>query len=441
MDNPEDHDLLGDFELHGRFWQAHETENESIPGIIKYSAEHGPELLIFGAFSDRSFRHPAKPTPPNLTTLLGSVYAAAGRKVPAALLDIIHTNEPADINAKKERMEYEIYYANRVVLGTDALAFDDIAVTAVEASYEDFEAFVNISPITPMRASDIDVRGVVYRQTSPIKLKHSASSGISFSITDATVDESRRYERDYRISYRHVLNIESAAPISLAEGLGLVFKIRDFLRLCAKTSVVVRRVRLTLDNQSPGSWISQNRSQRSRRRVLNWLLSLQHIGEEHLESVLNNFFVMANELGFMAKMFFTELDSPSELVDARFFHLAGCLEAFHRITKPSKAKVDFVDRLKKLFDTLEPDTKQMLVEDPARFIDAVKNTRNMLAHVDDGKSHEKFVGHQYLSANLIIQAWIVIMMLKRCGIAEPLIRDRMNVTGYCGWGPFNFSPL
>ena len=64
-------------------------------------------------------------------------------------------------------------------------------------------------------------------------------------------------------------------------------------------------------------------------RARDWVLTLREIGNS-FQDVLNRWFVLVEKLGFVGSVFFSELTSPSPIQDARFFHFAGCLEAFHR---------------------------------------------------------------------------------------------------------------
>lgn len=165
--------------------------------------------------------------------------------------------------------------------------------------------------------------------------------------------------------------------------------------------------------------------------------------------------------------------------DARFLHFAGCLEAFHRevvqaeigkflprneyreITRSfldhlpgslSEALRDamrsalshandhsFAERLDALFEVLEPETQRMLTGEPKRFLAAIRHSRNKLAHVMDETRGESFEGIEFARANLALRAWITILMLKECGIADSVIRERMTAVNYLFWVPFKFD--
>jgi hypothetical protein len=205
---------------------------------------------------------------------------------------------------------------------------------------------------------------------------------------------------------------------------------------------------------------------------------LKEIGAS-FEDVLNRWFVLVQKLRFVGPVFFSELTSPSRIQDARFFHFAGCLEAFHRevvqeemgkfLPKPDYREITksllthvpaavpdalreamrlalshandhaFAERIDNLFNSLEPDTQRMLADEPKRFLAAIKHSRNKLAHVTDEPAGEVFEGREFAHANLSLRAWLTILILKECGIAESIITERMTAIAYFYWGPFKFD--
>ena len=188
---------------------------------------------------------------------------------------------------------------------------------------------------------------------------------------------------------------------------------------------------------------------------------------------------MVRQLAFVGPVFFSELRSPSPMQDARFLHFAGCLEAFHReVVQADVGKFmpkseyralvqsvleqmpstvcpelrdsmrsslshanshSFSERIDALFGELELETQIQLTKEPKRFLAAIKHSRNKLAHVSEEMPGETFEGREYAHANLCIRAWLQTLILKRCGIPESLIRNRMAGIGYFYWGPFSFE--
>ncbi len=251
----------------------------------------------------------------------------------------------------------------------------------------------------------------------------------------------------------------------------------NFFLVCARESVDLRYVKGVLESGQIVSWFGLMRRRKRRRVGREWVLTLNDM-DGRFESALNQWMILVKKLRFVGPVFFSELASPSPVQDARFFHFAGCLEAFHRevvqgeaagkfipkteyrkITKallqhlPPQLPLElqeamrnklssanehaFAERIAALFNSLEPETQERLTDEPQRFLEAMKHSRNKLAHVSDETSGEPF--DNYAHANLSIRGWLTILLLKECGITEATIRDRMDAINYFYWGPFKFE--
>lgn len=210
-----------------------------------------------------------------------------------------------------------------------------------------------------------------------------------------------------------------------------------------------------------------------------WVLTLDDIGGR-LQDVVGRWLLLVEKLRFVGPVLFSEIANPSPVQDARFFHFAGCLEAFHRevvqadagkflpreeyreITKsllnhlpptvqePLREAMrsalshandrSFAERTEALFNSLEAETQRQLADEPQRFLAAIKRSRNKIAHVAEATPGETFQGKEFAHANISIRGWLTILMLKECGVSESLILRKMAGTNYFYWGPFAFEP-
>lgn len=103
--------------------------------------------------------------------------------------------------------------------------------------------------------------------------------------------------------------------------------------------------------------------------------------------------------------------------------------------------ISFQDRLKHLFELLEPDTIALITTDRDRFISAIKDTRNQFTHVEQRKKSKAFHRLQWRDAADKALAILFIHMLKLCGLPEAEICTRMKRSKRFGTNPFEFVSL
>jgi hypothetical protein len=283
--------------------------------------------------------------------------------------------------------------------------------------------------------------------------------------------------RNCTITYIDDIKLTPAMPLPLDECIEIVASLTNFLLMCARRSVELRYIRGILESGEMISFFGVTRRQKRRPTAREWVLTLSDIGT--LQNALDAWFSLVRRMRFVGPVFFSELTNPSDIQDARFFHFAGCLEAFHRevvqgdagkfvpkqeFREITRSVLDhlpptvppglrdsmrsalgrandhsFAERISALFNGLEPDTQRQLTTEPRCFLDAIKHSRNKLAHVTEEPPGEAFEGREFAHANLVIQGWLTILMLKECGVSESLILKKMNGIGYFYWGPFKFE--
>jgi hypothetical protein len=473
MDDPDKCELTRPFELHGKWWRAGSEQEQHVPGCLSYTPEHGLQLELYGDLPGDEqpwLNHTESERP-----IWGDVDGRAGRRVKVSLFDEIPTNRPNDPSAKEKPFSHAIYFINRAIVGDHAPDVDSIRVTSIHFSISNFEMFVNTKSVEVVY--DDETVQASYCPAKPVEV---ALQEPQFRATIKTLVEwcSSLFDRNCIISYRDSMALTPPSPISFADGTEVVFSLVNFFLMCATEGVEVRYIRGILESGEIVSSFGTMRGRKQRTTARDWVLTLKEIGGL-FEDVLNRWFVLVAKLRFVGPVFFSELTSPSPIQDARFFHFAGCLEAFHRevvqrkigkflpkkdyreITKallehvpptvpdPLKEAMRsalsrandhaFAERIEALFKSLDPETQELLADDPKRFLNAIKHSRNKLAHVDDDASGEMFEGDDYAHVNLSLRAWLTILMLKECGIAESTIRDRMTAIGYFYWGPFKFE--
>jgi hypothetical protein len=474
MDNPDKCELTSPFELHGNWWRPDRDQNQRVAGCLTYTPDHGVQLQLYDDLPDEGWTwlKGEKLDRP----IWGEVEGFAGKQVKVSLFGAIPTNRPNDPNAEDKPSAHTIYFINRAIVGAYALDPNSLLVTSIHFSVSDFESFVNTKPVAALYDGE------------SVKVDYTAAKAVDITLqepcfhieinTHLGVDASL-FDRNCTINYRDNMSLTPPKPIQFGDATDAVFSLQNFFLMCARESVELRYIQGVLESGEIISSFGSMRGRRKRRTTpRDWVLTLNEIGTSFQE-VLNKWFVLVKKLRFVGPVFFSELTSPSPVQDARFFHFAGCLEAFHRevvqedlgkflpkkdyreITKSLLANLpptvpealkdamrsalshandhSFAERIDALFNALEPETQKLLTDDPKRFVAAIKHSRNKLAHITDDPAGEVFEGKEFVHANLSLRAWLTILILKECGIAESVIRNRMNGISYFYWGPFKFN--
>jgi len=187
---------------------------------------------------------------------------------------------------------------------------------------------------------------------------------------------------------------------------------------------------------------------------------------ERFEAVCRDWFKTTKVLRGMYRVLFSEMRTRSRYLEPRFFHFAQCLESLHRkaISRgggkhlpkrrfkswlrrvdgslpkrmpkgmadairrvlPQANEFSFQDRLRSLFELLETDTASHITTDVGRFVQAIRDTRNLFTHLEPRKKSFAFPKHQWFAAIDKMQMLLLIHILKLCGLPEAEIRERMR---------------
>lgn len=470
MDDPEKCDLITPFELYGRWWRAGSDQLKSVTGCLSYTPVYGLQLQLYDDLPDEGspWSKSKEPDQP----IWGEVSGFAGKIVNVSLFDEIFTNRPND-PAIKEKTPHPYYFVNHAIFGVHAKTQSSLQLASIHFSISDLESFLNTKPITAwFDGETVKVDYTVGVEQDLLLLDNEMKATTKTLIGTTSLLEDRRCI----IRYRDNMSLVPTTPMPFEQAQETVFTLVNFFLMCARESVELRYLRGTLNTGEIISSFGSTRRPKRSPRIMDWVLSSREL---NLEDAINKWLLLVKKIGFIGPVFFSELAAPSPVQDARFFHFAGCLEAFHREVMQADAGKflsrsefkgitisllghlpatlsenlkdalraalnhandhSFAERIDALFNNLEPTTRQALTDDPPRFLAAIKHSRNKLAHVSDEASGETFEGVEYAHASLSLRAWLTILMLKECGIAESLIRERMIAIGYFHWGPFKFA--
>lgn len=472
MDNPDKCDLISPFELHGFWWREGEDDIKRVAGSLSFSPEHGLQLQLS---DDLPSNDPMAPWGEHSRRpIWGQASGFAGKKVHVSLLDPIPTNQPNDPNAADKPSSHTIYFVNRAILGSHVVDPSSLKLTSIHFSLSDLELFNDTAPLFVLPTAD-GVRLDYVRQNRDVGTL--AEYRMAMKIATLVESESSLFGRNCSISYRDEIVLTPTTATSFDDCMEVMFTLRNFFVVCSRESVQIRYLRAGVEDGSTISVFGLLNPRKKRMRHGDWILTARDMQDNFL-ATLNRWLTLAKGLRFIAPVFFSELLSPSRVQDARFFHFAGCLEAFHRdvlheqtgkflprveyknvvnilldqlpadiplaLEEAMRSSLShandhsFGERISALFSSLEEPTRLNLTTEADRFLTVIKNSRNKLAHISDNTSKEVFKGREIAHANLSIRAWLTILLLRECGVAESLILEKMKAMNYFYWGPFAF---
>jgi hypothetical protein len=333
MLEPEYIDLTRPFEMHGDWWR--QGAAGKTPGCLSYTPEHGLQLQLYGSLVEDS--QPPWREAEEFRPIWGEIHAFAGREVRVSLFDEIATNKPNDPKAPPKPDTHDIFFINRAIVGTHVHDIDSLNIKSVEISVPDLESFVGTQLIAKLPVPDEpDAIGVVCHSFQPIKVALE-SPPASLSLISLPTEDYRLHRGT--LSYEFAFNLELASCMQFKACMKTVFKIINFLALCSREPVRPRRICGYLESGEPFSWVAMSRRRIPTFSGMNWLMQLEHIGRDRFPAVISEWFSLSEKLGLMGDVMFSEFGAPSPINDARFFHLAGCLEAYHRdVVKPDAGK-------------------------------------------------------------------------------------------------------
>jgi hypothetical protein len=144
------------------------------------------------------------------------------------------------------------------------------------------------------------------------------------------------------------------------------------------------------------------------------------------EGICRRWFDVAQRLERVRAVVFSTVRTEGPFLDQRLFAYAQALEAFHRVTASSRGKVHYIDRLRRLFKSLEHETAQMITTDVERFCRATVDTRNLVTHLDQHRNSRPFPKELWHVACGKLETLIFVLLLRECGIPEARIRTRME---------------
>ena len=442
---------LDEFEIRGEWWIAGASRRK-VTGTLRVNRRH------YRLDLDGVFYQPKKPLIPTNVTIVGA--ASDGQ-----LITLVHCQWTRDDGVSTS------YAVNTIAIGAILRNLRTTRFRAFQIRTTDLEEWASIQPFKPTFPTggvNRRVVGVTYNEPDPIHVelpKHKMRLRLESSVE-------AHFQRVSAVAFEHECHLVCLfdRPVRWGRLMRAVGDVQDLLTLFTATPVTI--LRLTASPVSQAGLPEQH-----------VLILQRHLGDvtrpkvyspqmpfplvllkDNAADVMSNWFDLLKRGRAICNVFFANFRTPPPYLETRFFHLAQCLEGFHRsvlargtgkhvtprrmrqlhtriasnlpkmpVTLMADVKrvlwnaneFSFFERLTRLMESLETASAAIVTNDPASFIRAIRDTRNLFTHLEARKGSKAFQPHEWDAACVKMEMWLFMVILKQCGISEELIRNRI----------------
>jgi hypothetical protein len=472
--------FLEPFSLKGHWW-ALGNSRRKISGTLHVDSNEEMRLDLDGVLRKHTIPNYAGFIlgPRNERTILGQL----DNGTPVSLFRCFWTSHTGSRSS---------HISNILIIGSHARSEASVRYSTSYLSMTNLEEWVDCNPFngtlplpgertwtitcTPPPPFVVNVPG----RKLQIKVVAKGSSKSNIETSTLTNRFFLRMTREGGISQRHFQLLQAAIRnlVSLLAGDGLLVR---QIGGEATVSTKVRRTKSAPTKELRALrlfYVQRHQSERRQTNTAQMLFPFSAI-KDQFETVCRNWFASLTRNAGIYDVFFTTLFDRSQYLETRFFNLAQCLEAFHRkwIAKgggkfvpqkrfkqirsrvearlparlprglesafkrvlPQANEFSFLERLQALFVSLQPETIAMVTDDPSRFMQAIRDTRNQFTHLEARKKSKAFAREQWHQACQKMQLILIVHFLKLCGIEESLIRQRLKSSTRFNVSPFTFE--
>jgi hypothetical protein len=266
----------------------------------------------------------------------------------------------------------------------------------------------------------------------------------------------------YEIVHQSNVFVEPSAPQPHQWYADVVGVLQQLLTLLAGKLMQTEREWLYADKDSNGSLLYYNRhniDQKEDYGPIDFLFRYPDV-EDYFSNILSVWLTKRDTIRHAVNLFFSSLREPGAFLETRFLPMVQVLEVYARadeqqtyidpkqyaetrpriesaiptdIDKELRSaiirKLEYANeyslrtRLRRLVETLQPETAKLFCKDAKAFVGGVVDTRNYLTHysMDSGRVLQGMDLHW---ATVKLQTMFSLILLKWIGLPETLIRER-----------------
>lgn len=415
-----------DLTLSGNWWIAGSRRHKG-NGTLTINPQKGCRLEIHGSLRKRKEQSPSLFVPTDYLTICGT----ADDGTPITLFKSFVTEQTSTRT---------IYFVNRVLVGAHFRDLTAVKLNWFAVSLVGMESWVGQRAIHPGIKEDAGshVWTVTYREPPAISATV-PSAKLSLEVGSDGHFDTHRNPPHATLHHRNVITVRPAKPLNWMAYRQRLGEVLDLITLLSAEPLPIRQIRAGVIGR-PNNVVAETGAKETAVHIYANLQQPEEEGEakerdplfylmgikDDFEAICRRWFDVADRLHRVRAAFFSTFRTRRLFLDQRLFAYAQTLEAFHRITATSGKNIDYFKRLRRLFDSLEPDTARMITSDVEKFCRATVDTRNLLAHLDQHQNATPFPREMWHVACKRLETLVFVLLLKQCGIPEVCIRARMG---------------
>lgn|GEM_PF-1868861 len=289
------------------------------------------------------------------------------------------------------------YYVDTIIMGGHFLKPADIQFKKVSVMYQYLNEWVNISAFEIQFFKEPP--GVKIICTLPRRISARINDKLTISIGfEDNGPEISVAQNEIYVKQRTVVNFESSEGLRYQEFFETLKSIQNVLSFAVKRYVYPLRI---VGSTETSNMVDSNSTENSNVELFYEIINIQRDDKPilpnemlftfkdvsgRLEEFLGNWFKKRELLDEAFAPYFGILYNPNMYQNQKFLALTQTIEAYHQRVR-DKNELPLKIRLRDILNTHKA-ALTGLIEDEAKFINDVKNTRNYFTHYDE-KLREK----------------------------------------------------
>jgi hypothetical protein len=447
------------FTVPGHWWLPGKTDR--VAGELRYDAGD-LTLRLFGAFHKTEGNTPFDHRPEELEVdvIHGESFSLKPITAFKAFYTSWRSSERDFWSTKPAEMNSSALRVHAVLIGKHLQNLQHQRYAKCRIQLHNLEGWLADSPF---KHSDHTADGWNTQYVRPKIREYELPAPFNLlQIKSSTCGSSMPPMNRYEIVHQSNVFVEPSAPQPHQWYADVVGVLQQLLTLLAGKLMQTEREWLYADKDSNGSLLYYNRhniDQKEDYGPIDFLFRYPDV-EDYFSNILSVWLTKRDTIRHAVNLFFSSLREPGAFLETRFLPMVQVLEVYARadeqqtyidpkqyaetrpriesaiptdIDKELRSaiirKLEYANeyslrtRLRRLVETLQPETAKLFCKDAKAFVGGVVDTRNYLTHysMDSGRVLQGMDLHW---ATVKLQTMFSLILLKWIGLPETLIRER-----------------
>ena len=376
--------LTDKFEYEGLWWLP-DNQGGEIAGNLLFDPDDGATLKLIGSFKSIQDLN----TSPKYEVIFG--ISTNGKYI------TLYNCMEIRCSLNLPGLLVSQYYVDTIIMGGHFLKPADIQFKKVSVMYQYLNEWVNISAFEMQRFKEPPGVKIICTLPRPISTRINDNLIVSFDF-EASASTRSVVQKEVYMEQRTVVNFESSEGLRYQEFFETLKSIQNVLSFAVKRYVYPLRI---VGSTKTNNTVDSNSTENSNVELFYKIRNIQRVDKPilpnemlftfkdvsgRLEEFLGNWFKKRELLDEAFAPYFGILYNPNMYQNQKFLALTQTIEAYHQRVR-DKNELPLWRRLEDILNTHKA-ALTGLIEDEAKFINDVKNTRNYFTHYDE-KLREK----------------------------------------------------